>query len=426
MLSRHAQTETASSLSPATPGPRLRLALAGGCLGTVLLLAACGKGDAPAAPPGGGMPPPEVGVVTVQPGALGLQTELPGRLEASRVAQVRARAAGILQQRLFNEGSDVKAGQVLFRIDAAPYEAALQSAEAALAKGQANLAQTAALAERYKPLAAANAVSQQEYANAVAAQKLAEADVAAGKAAVTTARINLGHARVTAPIAGRIGRALVTEGALVGQGEATQLAVVQQIHPMYVNFTQSAAEVMKLRRALEAGQLKRAAGGDAASVRVLLEDGSEYPLAGKLLFSDLSVDASTGQIMLRAQVPNPDGLLLPGLYVRVRLEQAQAQQAILLPQQAVTRSAQGDTVLAIGPDGKPAQRSIQIGGQQGGQWVVLGGLQAGEQVIVDGFQKLRGNPVVKPVPWQGNGKAAAPAAAPASAPAPAASAASAA
>lgn len=426
MLSRHALTETASSLSPATPGPRLRLALAGGCLGAVLLLAACGKGEAPAAPPGGGMPPPEVGVVTVQPGALGLQTELPGRLEASRVAQVRARAAGILQQRLFNEGSDVKAGQVLFRIDAAPYEAALQSAEAALAKGQANLAQTTALAGRYEPLAAANAVSQQEYANAVAAQKLAEADVAAGKAAVTTARINLGHARVTAPIAGRIGRALVTEGALVGQGEATQLAVVQQIHPMYVNFTQSAAEVMKLRRALEAGQFKRAAGGNAASVRLVLEDGSEYPLAGKLLFSDLSVDASTGQIMLRAQVPNPDGLLLPGLYVRVRLEQAQAQQAILLPQQAVTRSAQGDTVLAIGPDGKPAQRAIQIGGQQGGQWVVLGGLQAGEQVIVDGFQKLRGNPVVKPVPWQGNGKASAPAAAPASAPAPAASAASAA
>jgi len=226
MLSRHAPTETISSLSSATPDRRLRRALAGGCLGAMLLLTACGKSDAPAAPAGGGMPPPEVGVVTVQPGELGLQTELPGRLEASRVAQVRARVAGILQQRLFTEGSDVKAGQALFRIDAAPYEAALQSAEAALAKGQANLVQTTALAERYKPLAAANAVSQQDYANAVAAQKLAEADVAAGKAAVTTARINLGYANVTAPIAGRIGRALVTEGALVGQGEATQLAVV--------------------------------------------------------------------------------------------------------------------------------------------------------------------------------------------------------
>lgn len=421
MLSRHAPTETISSLSSATPDRRLRRALAGGCLGAMLLLTACGKSDAPAAPAGGGMPPPEVGVVTVQPGELGLQTELPGRLEASRVAQVRARVAGILQQRLFTEGSDVKAGQALFRIDAAPYEAALQSAEAALAKGQANLVQTTALAERYKPLAAANAVSQQDYANAVAAQKLAEADVAAGKAAVTTARINLGYANVTAPIAGRIGRALVTEGALVGQGEATQLAVVQQIHPMYVNFTQSAAEVMKLRRAMEAGQFKRAAGG-AASVRVLLEDGSEYPLPGKLLFSDLTVDASTGQITLRAQVPNPDGQLLPGLYVRVRLEQAQAQSAILLPQQAVTRSAQGDTVLVIGADGKAAPRPVQIGGQQGGQWVVLDGLKAGEQVVVDGVQKLRGNPVVKPVPWQAGGKAPAPA----GAPAPAASAASAA
>lgn len=372
------------------------------------------------------MPPPEVGVVTVQPGAVGLLSELPGRLEASRVAQVRARAAGILQQRLFAEGSDVKAGQVLFRIDAAPYQAALQTAEASLARGQASLAQSTALAERYKPLAEARAVSQQEYVNALAAQKLAEADVAAGKAAVTTARINLGHASVTAPIAGRIGRALVTEGSLVGQGEPTQLAVIQQINPMYVNFTQSAAEVMRLRRALEGGQVKRAGGGNAASVRVLLEDGSEYPMPGKLLFSDLTVDAATGQITLRAQVPNPDGLLLPGLYVRVRLEQAQAENAIVLPQQAVTRSAQGDTVLVIGADGKPAPRSIQIGGQQGGQWVVTGGLQAGEQVVVDGFQKLRGNPVVKPVPWQGGGKQAAPAGASATPAAAAASAASAA
>lgn len=417
MLSRFAPTMTIFAIRRSSIVSRPRLALAGGCLGAALLLAACGKGEAPAAPPGGGMPPPEVGVIAVQPGELGLLAELPGRLEASRVAQVRARAAGILQERLFTEGSEVRAGQTLFRIDAAPYEAALQTAEAALARGQANLAQSTALAERYKPLAAAQAVSQQEYANAVAAQKLAEADVAAGKAAVMTARINLGHARVTAPIAGRIGRALVTEGALVGQGEATQLAVVQQIHPMYVNFTQSAAEVMKLRRAMEAGQLKRAAGGNAASVRVLLEDGSEYAQPGKLLFSDLTVDATTGQITLRAQVPNPEGLLLPGLYVRVRLEQAQADSAILLPQQAVTRSAQGDTVLVVGSDGKPAQRSIQIGGQQGGQWVVLGGLQAGEQVIVDGFQKLRGNPVVKPVPWQPGGKAPAQAAASAAAPA---------
>ncbi len=419
-----APTDLAAALSHSVPQRSYRPLAWLAPVGAALLLAACSKGDAPAQAPGGGMPPPEVGVVAVQLGEVGLLTELPGRLEASRVAQVRARAAGILQQRLFAEGSDVKAGQPLFRIDPAPYAAALQAAEATQAKAQANLAQATALAERYRPLVAANAVSQQDYVNAQAAQKLAEADVAAGKAAVATARINLGYANVTSPIAGRIGRALVTEGALVGQGEATQLAVVQQINPLYVNFTQSAAEVMQLRRAMETGQFKRAAGEAAASVRVLLEDGSEYPLAGKLLFSDLTVDPGTGQISLRAQIPNPKGDLLPGLYVRVRLEQAQAEQAVQLPQQAVTRSAQGDTVLVIGEDGKPAPRTVRIGGQQDGQWVVLSGLKAGEQVVVDGFQKLRGNPVVKPVPWQkANPSAASAPAAPASSAASAASAA---
>ncbi len=241
-----------------------------GGLSAALLLSACGKTDAPGAggPAGRAMPQPEVGVVTVALGDVGLITELPGRLEASRVAQVRARAAGILQKRLFREGSDVKAGQALFTIDAAPYAAALQSAQAQLARAQANLAQASALAERYQPLVAANAVSQQEYANAVAAQKQAEADLASAKAAVETARINLGYASVTAPISGRIGRALVTEGALVGQGEVTQLATIQQIQPVYVNFTQSASDVMRLRSAMDAGQLKKVSGQDAASVRV--------------------------------------------------------------------------------------------------------------------------------------------------------------
>jgi membrane fusion protein (multidrug efflux system) len=367
-----------------------------------VLLTACGPSPAPGGASGGGMPPAEVGVVTVTPGDIGLITELPGRLEASRVAQVRARAAGILQQRLFREGSDVQAGQVLFRIDSAPYAAALQSAEAGLAKAQANLSQASALAERYKPLVAANAVTQQEYASAVAAQKQAEADVAAGKAAVQTARINLDYASVTAPISGRIGRALVTEGALVGQGEATQLAVVQQIDPMYVNFTQSAAEVMALRRAMDAGQLKRA-GKDAASVHVVLEDGTEYTRLGKLLFSDLTVDATTGQVTLRAEVPNPGGTLLPGLYVRVRLTLARANNAIALPQQAVTRSPQGDIVMVVGADGKASPRPVKVGNQQGGQWVILDGLKGGEQVMVDGFQKLRGDAPVKPVPWQAPG-----------------------
>lgn len=371
------------------------------------VLAACGQSAAPegAAPAGGGMPAPEVGVITVTPGDVGLVTELPGRLEASRVAQVRARAAGILQERLFREGSDVKAGQALFRIDAAPYAAALQSAQASLARAEANKAQATALAERYKPLVAENAISQQEFANAEAAQKSAEADVAVAKAAVQTARINLGYANVTAPIAGRIGRSLVTEGALVGQGEATPLAVIQQVDPMFVNFTQSAAEVMALRRSMQAGQIK-AAGADAASVRLVLEDGTEYDQQGRLLFSDLTVDSATGQITLRAEVPNPGGALLPGLYVRVRLEQATAGDAVTLPQQAVTRTAQGDTVSVVDAEGKISRRSVKVGGQQNGQWVVREGLKAGEQVMVDGFQKLQmmppGTPV-KAVPWKPQG-----------------------
>lgn len=370
-------------------------------------LAACGQSSAPSGTGGpGAMPPPaEVGVVTVAPGDVGLVTELPGRLEASRLAQVRARAAGILQKRLFNEGSDVKAGQPLFAIDAAPYEAALASAQASVAKAEANLMQTTAQAERFKPLIAAKAISQQEFVNAQAAQKLAEADLAVARAAVKTASINVGYAHITAPIAGRIGRALVTEGALVGQGEATPLALIQQINPLYVNFTQSAAEVMKLRQALDNGKLKRA-GSQGASVRLVLEDGSEYARSGKLLFSDLTVDATSGQITLRAEVPNPGGALLPGLFVRVRLEQAQASNAITLPQQAVKRSPQGDSVMVVSADGKVAPRPVTVGGQQRGQWVVLGGLQAGEQVMVDGFQKLRPGAPVKPVPWTATAAAA--------------------
>ncbi len=391
-------------IKPASPLLRLRYLPVAAGLTASLLLAACGPSSPPGGGAGGGMPPAEVGVVTVTPGDVGLVSELPGRLEASRVAQVRARAAGILQKRLFREGSDVQAGQPLFQIDPAPYAAAL-------ARAEANLAQASALAERYKPLVEANAVSKQEYANAVAAQKVAEADV-------QTARINLGYAHITAPISGRIGRALVTEGALVGQGEATQLAVVQQINPMYVNFTQSAAEAMALRRAMERGQLKRA-GADAASVRIVLEDGSEFAQAGKLLFSDLTVDATSGQVTLRAEVPNPGGTLLPGLYVRVRLEQAKASNAITLPQQAVTRSPQGDTVMVVGADGKVSPRPVKVGNQQNGQWVILDGLKAGEQVMVDGFQKLRGDAPVKPVPWQAPGSKPA-AGSPAAAPAPAA------
>ena len=347
---------------------------------------------------------------------VGLLTELPGRLEASRVAQVRARAAGILQKRLFREGSDVKAGQALFTIDSAPYAAAVASARAGQARAEASVAQATALVDRYKPLVEANAISKQDYANAVAAQKQAQADVAVGKANVQTASINLGYAAVTAPISGRIGRSLVTEGALVGQGEATQLAVIQQINPLYVNFTQSASETMKLRAAMESGKLKRATGVDAASVRILLEDGTEFPSAARLLFSDLTVDPTTGQVTLRAEVPNPGGQLLPGLYVRVRLEQAQATNALTLPQQAVTRTAQGDTVMVVAPDGKVSPRTVKIGSAKGTNWVILEGLKTGEQVMVDGFQKLQGGAPVKAIAWAPARSGSAPAASAASAP----------
>ncbi|MGE8374120.1 MAG: efflux RND transporter periplasmic adaptor subunit [Diaphorobacter nitroreducens] len=382
-------------------------------LAAALALGACSqKSDAPTA--GASPRAPEVGVVTVQPGDIGLVTELPGRLEASRVAEVRARAAGILQKRLFREGSDVKAGQQLFLIDSAPYQASVAQAEASVAQAEASLAQSRALAERYRPLVAVNAISKQEYDNAVAAQKTAEANVAAAKAALTTSRINLGYATVTAPISGRIGRALVTEGALVGQGTPTELAVIQQIDPLYINFTQSASEALKLKAAMASGKYKQS-GANAANVRVVLEDGSVYPQTGRLLFTDLTVDATSGQVTLRAEVPNPERALLPGLYVRVRLEQAQVDNGILLPQQAVTRSGKADTVMVVGPDNHVTPRVVKLAPAQGSNWVVLDGLKSGEQVMVDGFQKLpRGKPgdpiVVQPVPWQPQGAAKAPAA----------------
>jgi len=378
----------------------------GAGLGSLLGGCSPSNGQTAAASP----PPPEVGVVTVAPARAGLATELPGRLEAYRVAQVRARAAGILNKRLFTEGSDVRAGQALFEIDAAPYRAALASAQAQLARAEANLLQAQALADRYAPLAKTQAVSQQEALNAQAAASQAKADVAAGKAAVQTAQINLGYASVTAPIAGRIGRALVTEGALVGQGEATPLAVVQQIDRLYVNFTQSAAEVMRLRQALADGKLQ-GAGKDAAKVQVLMEDGSVYAQPGKLLFSDLSVDASTGQITLRAELPNPKGLLLPGLYVRVRVAQAEVDDAVWLPQQAVARGATGESVLVVADDGSVSARPVRLGPAQDGKALVLSGLKAGDKVIVDGLQKTKAGGKARPVPWGAAASAAAPASA---------------
>jgi membrane fusion protein (multidrug efflux system) len=342
-----------------------------------------------------------VGVVTVQPGTVSLSTELPGRLESSRVAQVRARATGILTKRVFTEGSDVRAGQVLYHVDPAPYQAAQQSAQAQLAQAQASLANASALVARFRPLVAANAVSKQEFDAAVAAEKAAQAQVAAARAAVRTADISLGYATVTAPISGRIGRSLVTEGALVSATEGTQLATIQQINPLYLDITQSAAEVLKLREALQAGKLARASGAEAARVQVLLENGQVYGQPARLLFTDLSVDPTTGQVNLRAEVPNPGGLLMPGMYVRARVEQAEIANAILLPQQAVTRGTKGDSVMVVAPDGAVAPRPIKIGGQKGQDWIVTEGLKPGEQVMVEGAMKLMmGAKVVKPVPWQ--------------------------
>lgn len=399
---------------PSFARKRLLLALS---LGTALGLSACGGGQEEKAPPAAAQQAPQVpvGVVVATPNDIGILTELPGRVEASRTAQVRARSAGILQKRLFQEGSDVKAGQALFQIDAAPYEAAVQSANAALARAEANELQASTQFERFRPLVAAQAISQQDFDNAQAALKQAQAEVRAAKANLRTAQINLSYAKVTAPIAGRIGRALVTEGALVGQGEATPLAVIQQIDPVYVNFTQSAAEAFQLRKAMQAGALK-SAGADSASVQVVLDDGSIYDHQGKLLFTDLTVDSGTGQVTLRAEVPNPNGLLLPGLYVRIRMEQAQATNAIALPQQAVTRTEQGNFVTIVNANGQTERRAVQVTMAQNNQWLVQSGLQAGEQVMADGFQKLQmlppGTPV-KAVPWQPPTPSAATAATPA-------------
>ena len=392
----------ASLPSPALPR------IAATTLAALLLLAACG--DKPAGAPGAGpggpggpRPPPEVGVITAKLQPVVLQTELPGRVEPVRVAQVRARVNGVVLKRLFTEGSEVKAGQTLFQIDPAPYAAALNSARANLGKAQANLTQATAQAERYKPLVEANAVSKQEYVNVVAAQKTAEADVAALRAQVQIAQINSGYANVTAPIAGRIGRALVTEGALVSAAEATQLALIQQTSTVYVNFTQSATELQRLRRA--SGQ--KSLTGGSTPVTIMLDDGSELPQKGKLLFSDVSVDPTSGQVTLRAEVPNNDGALLPGQYVRARIAQSSLPAAMLVPQQAVTRGSQGDTVIIVGPDGKPGPRPIKISTQQGTNWVVLDGIKEGELVVVDGFQKMQApGMTVKPVPWNASGPSA--------------------
>lgn len=367
-------------------------------IATLSTVAGCGKQIANAQQPNG-MPPPEVSIVTAQAQQVVMATELPGRLEASRVAEVRARVPGIVLKRSFREGSDVKAGQALFTIDPAPYRAAYQSAEAAVAKAEANLGQARLKVQRYKPLVETNAISKQEFDEAVAAEKQAVADVAAAKAAQESARINLSYANVTAPISGRIGRAQVTEGALVGQGAATPLATIQQLDPIYVNVTQSATEALQLQRAMRDGQLQKA-GKDGAKVTILMQDGEPYPHAGKLLFSDLTVDQSTGAIVLRALVPNPDNFLLPGMYVRARVEQAVRENTITVPQQAVQRTQNGALVMVVDQENKVAARPVKVAASMDNSWIVSEGVKPGERIMVEGFQKAPPGAVVNPVPWK--------------------------
>lgn len=362
----------------------------------VLICAGCG---APKQNTSMQMPAPEVGVMTVSAQTMPITTELPGRIDAERVADVRARATGILLKRLFVEGSEVNEGDQLFQIDPAPLQAAYDSAKATLAKAQATLADAQAKTDRYKALMAINAVSKQDYDDALAAALQSKADVEAAKAAMETAALNLGYASVTAPISGKIGEAKVTEGALVSQTDATELAVVQQMDPIYFDFTESSTDVLKLRRSFDSGLLQKVA-PDEAKVTLLLEDGTTYKESGKLLFSDITVDPSTGMITLRAEFPNPDHILLPGMFARVQLEQAVDQDAISVPQRAVALSGNGSaTVMVVTADNNVEARVIKLGQAIEDKWIVTDGLKAGETVIIEGLQKIKPGMTVKTVPF---------------------------
>jgi len=356
--------------------------------------AGCGKKSGVAA----AAKPVEVGVVTLAPTSVTLTKELPGRTSAFRVAEVRARVNGIVLKRFFTEGSDVKEGQQLFAIDPAPYRAALDSARATLARAEANAANARIQAERYADLVRDNAISKQEYENAAATLKASDADVAAGRAAVQTARINLGYTTVTSPVRGRIGRSAVTEGAYVQQAQATLLATVQQLDPVYVDLTQSSVDALRLRRDLADGKLESAGQGQA-KVKLVLEDGREYGLPGALQFADVTVDPGTGSIALRALFPNPRGELLPGMFVRARLDQGVNPEALLVPQQAVTRDQKGlPTALVVNAERKVERRQLVTDRAIGDAWLVSSGVKAGEQVIVEGLQKVRPGVEVTPVP----------------------------
>ncbi len=360
-------------------------------LAAALALGACSSKPPP--PPSG---PPPVGVVTLQPQPVTITTDLPGRTVAFRVADVRPQVSGVILKRMFVEGSEVKAGQQLYQIDPAPYQASLESAQAALARAQATLVSAKLLAQRYQPLAEAHAVSQQDYDNAVASQSQAEADVASAKASVDTARINLVYTRVLSPIAGRSGRSAVTEGALVDANQTTALVTVQQLDPIYVDVTQPSTTLLRLQRAFASGKLNKT-GDNQAQTKLRLEDSTPYDQPGKLQFSEVTVDAGTGSVSLRAVFPNPQRILLPGMFVHEQFDEGVDQQGILVPQRAVTHNQRGDaTTLVVGADNKVQQRVIKTDRAIGDNWLVSDGVAAGDKVIVIGLQSAKAGSEVKP------------------------------
>jgi membrane fusion protein (multidrug efflux system) len=340
-------------------------------------------------------PPPEIATVTIQPEAIELTTELPGRISALRIAEVRPQVNGILQKRLFEEGSDVKAGQLLYQIDPASFEVSLESAKASLSKAQANLPSIKLRADRYKELLSARAVSQQDHDDAAASMGQALAEIEYWKAAVQAARINLGYTRVTAPISGRIGRSTVTDGALVTAYQPTALATIQPLDPIYVDVTQAAADLLRLRRSLDSGRLS-SDGKNGKKVRILFEDGTPYPHEGTLQFRDVTVDSTTGSFTLRIVVPNPQHLLLPGMFVRAVVQEGISGRAILVPQQAVTRTPKGEPFAMVVDDaGMVQQRMLELNRPLGNKWLVSMGLNAGERVIVEGVMNVRPGAMVR-------------------------------
>jgi len=374
---------------------KTRLIATAALLAVTVTTSSCGKKQAP--PPQAG--PPEVGVVTIQPQRVAVTTELPGRTSAYLVAEVRPQVNGIIQKRVFTEGSEVKAGQVLYQIDPATYQAAFSSAKAAEARAEANLIPARLKEERFRDLVKIKAVSQQDYDDAYAGLKQSEADVASAKAVVETARINLAYTKVTAPISGRIGKSSVTTGALVTANQPAPLSTIQQISSMYVDVTQSSAELLRLQQNLASGELKRP-GAAQAKVKLLFEDGTSYPVEGTLKFSDVTVDPSTGSVTLRSLFPNPKQQLLPGMFVRAVVQEGINEQAILAPQRGVTRNPAGEAmVMVVGAEEKVEPRVIKVDRTIGDNWLVSEGLKAGDRVILEGIQKARPGTQVKAEPF---------------------------